>query len=131
MHLNRDMHILIVDDFSTMRKIVINQLKELGFNSVDEADDGINAWPMLQTGKYDFIVSDWNMPEMTGIELLQKVRADSALKKIPFLLITAEAKRSQILEATELGVDGYILKPFNSAVLNEKMHKIFERLADK
>lgn len=131
MHLNRDMHILIVDDFSTMRKIVINQLKELGFNSVDEADDGINAWPMLQTGKYDFIVSDWNMPQMTGIELLQKVRADSALKKIPFLLITAEAKRSQILEATELGVDGYILKPFNSAVLNEKMHKIFERLADK
>lgn len=131
MHLNRDMHILIVDDFSTMRKIVINQLKELGFNSVDEADDGISAWPMLQTGKYDFIVSDWNMPEMTGIELLQKVRADSALKKIPFLLITAEAKRSQILEATELGVDGYILKPFNSAVLNEKMHKIFERLADK
>lgn len=131
MHLNRDMHILIVDDFSTMRKIVINQLKELGFNSVDEADDGIRAWPMLQTGKYDFIVSDWNMPEMTGIELLQKVRADSALKKIPFLLITAEAKRSQILEATELGVDGYILKPFNSAVLNEKMHKIFERLADK
>lgn len=131
MHINRDMHILIVDDFSTMRKIVINQLKELGFNSVDEADDGISAWPMLQTGKYDFIVSDWNMPEMTGIELLQKVRADSALKKIPFLLITAEAKRSQILEATELGVDGYILKPFNSAVLNEKMHKIFERLADK
>ena len=131
MHLNRDMHILIVDDFSTMRKIIINQLKELGFNSVDEADDGISAWSMLQTGKYDFIISDWNMPEMTGIELLQKVRADSALKKIPFLLITAEAKLSQILEATELGVDGYILKRFNSAVLNEKMYKIFERIANK
>jgi two-component system chemotaxis response regulator CheY len=129
--INRDMKILVVDDFSTMRRIVKNLLKELGFNDFDEADDGSTAWPMVQTGKYDFIVSDWNMPKMTGIELLRRVRADEQLKMTPFLLITAEAKRSQILEAAQAGVDGYIVKPFTAATLNEKIEKIFERVAQR
>ncbi|QKI90332.1 chemotaxis protein CheY [Thiomicrorhabdus xiamenensis] len=129
--MNRDMNILVVDDFSTMRRIVKNLLKELGFSKFDEADDGATAWPMIQSGKYDFIVSDWNMPEMTGIELLRRVRADAQLKDTPFLLITAEAKRSQILEAAQAGVDGYIVKPFTAATLNEKIQKIFERVAQR
>nr|WP_198401058.1 chemotaxis response regulator CheY [Thiomicrospira microaerophila] len=125
--MNRDMKILVVDDFSTMRRIVKNLLKELGFSYFDEADDGATAWPMVQTGKYDFIVSDWNMPQMTGLQLLKNVRADEKLKDTPFLLITAEAKRSQILEAAQAGVDGYIVKPFTAATLNAKIQKIFER----
>lgn len=127
MNINRDMKILVVDDFSTMRRIVKNLLKELGFSHFDEADDGSTAWPMVQTGKYDFIVSDWNMPQMTGLQLLKNVRADAKLKDTPFLLITAEAKRSQILEAAQAGVDGYIVKPFTAATLNAKIQKIFER----
>lgn len=130
MQINRNINILVVDDFSTMRRIVKNLLKELGFSKFDEADDGSNAWPMVQTGKYDFIVSDWNMPQMTGIELLKKVRADENLKNTPFLLITAEAKRSQILEAAQAGVDGYIVKPFTAATLNEKILKIAERKSE-
>jgi len=131
MQINRDMKILVVDDFSTMRRIVKNLLKELGFTHFDEADDGATAWPMAQTGKYDFIVSDWNMPQMTGIQLLKNVRADDKIKDTPFLLITAEAKRSQILEAAQAGVDGYIVKPFTAATLNEKIQKIFERVAQR
>ncbi|MDX1346943.1 MAG: chemotaxis response regulator CheY [Thiomicrorhabdus chilensis] len=129
--MNRDMNILVVDDFSTMRRIVKNLLKELGFSKFDEADDGSTAWPMVQSGKYDFIVSDWNMPQMTGIDLLRHVRADENLKDTPFLLITAEAKRSQILEAAQAGVDGYIVKPFTAATLNEKIQKIFARVAER
>ncbi len=131
MQIDRDMNILVVDDFSTMRRIVKNLLKELGFSRFDEADDGATAWPMIQGGKYDFIVSDWNMPEMTGIDLLRHVRADAKLKDTPFLLITAEAKRSQILEAAEAGVDGYIVKPFTAATLNGKIQKIFERVEER
>ncbi|BBN59256.1 chemotaxis response regulator CheY [Hydrogenovibrio marinus] len=131
MQIDRNMNILVVDDFSTMRRIVKNLLKELGFSKFDEADDGANAWPMIQTGKYDFIVSDWNMPQMTGIDLLRHVRADAKLKDTPFLLITAEAKRSQILEAAEAGVDGYIVKPFTAATLNAKIQKIFERVEER
>lgn len=127
MQIDRDINILVVDDFSTMRRIVKNLLKELGFSKFDEADDGATAWPMAKTGKYDFIVSDWNMPQMTGIDLLRHVRKTPELKDTPFLLITAEAKRSQILEAAEAGVDGYIVKPFTAATLNEKIKKIFER----
>ncbi|WP_296831821.1 chemotaxis response regulator CheY [Thiomicrospira sp.] len=129
--MNRDMKILVVDDFSTMRRIVKNLLKELGFSHFDEADDGSTAWPMVQTGKYDFIVSDWNMPQMTGLQLLKNVRADEKLKETPFLLITAEAKRSQILEAAQAGVDGYIVKPFTAATLNAKIEKIFENVAKR
>lgn len=131
MQINRDMKILVVDDFSTMRRIVKNLLKELGFSHFDEADDGSTAWPMVQTGKYDFIVSDWNMPQMTGLQLLKNVRADEKLKATPFLLITAEAKRSQILEAAQAGVDGYIVKPFTAATLNAKIEKIFENVAKR
>ncbi|MEA3405362.1 MAG: response regulator [Pseudomonadota bacterium] len=104
---------------------------KLGKTKFDEADDGATAWPLIQSGKYDFIVSDWNMPEMTGIELLHLVRADAYLKSPPFLLITAEAKRSQILEAAQAGVDGYIVKPFTAATLNGKIQKIFERVAER
>ncbi len=100
-NIDRNINILVVDDFSTMRRIVKNLLVELGFSNLDEADDGSTAWPMIQTGKYDFIVSDWNMPEMTGIELLRKVRSTEGLKDMPFMLITAEQKRSQILDAAE------------------------------
>lgn len=127
MPVDREMKILIVDDFSTMRRIVKNLLKELGFHDFQEADDGVTAWPMLQEGHYDFIVSDWNMPGMTGIELLRRVRADQRLKETPFLLITAEAKRNQMLEAAESGVDGYIVKPFTANALNDKIYQIFKR----
>nr|WP_198415264.1 chemotaxis response regulator CheY [Thiosulfativibrio zosterae] len=129
--MDRNMNILVVDDFSTMRRIVKNLLKELGFSKFDEADDGATAWPMVQSGKYDFIVSDWNMPQMTGLDLLKNVRKSPELKDTPFLLITAEAKRSQILEAAEAGVDGYIVKPFTAATLNAKIQKIFERVAER
>ena len=126
-NIDRNVNVLVVDDFSTMRRIVKNLLKELGFSKFDEADDGARAWPMVQTGKYQLIVSDWNMPEMTGIELLKRVRADEKLKDTAFLLITAEAKKSQILEAAQAGVDGYIVKPFTAATLAEKLEKVFER----
>jgi len=128
MQIDRNINILIVDDFSTMRRIVKNLLIELGFSRFEEADDGATAWPMVQTGKFDLIVSDWNMPEISGLELLQKVRNDSLLKTTPFLLITAEVKRSQILDADKAGADGYIVKPFTAAVLNEKIHNIFNQL---
>ena len=122
------MKILVVDDFSTMRRIIKNLLRDLGFANADEADDGNTALPMLQTGKYDFLVTDWNMPGMTGIELLQHVRADENLKTLPVLMVTAEAKRDQIVAAAQAGVNGYVVKPFTAAVLKEKIEKIFERI---
>jgi two-component system chemotaxis response regulator CheY len=122
------MKILVVDDFSTMRRIIKNLLRDLGFSNADEADDGNTALPMLQTGKYDFLVTDWNMPGMTGIELLQHVRADENLKSLPVLMVTAEAKRDQIVAAAQAGVNGYVVKPFTAAVLKEKIEKIFERI---
>lgn len=122
------MRILVVDDFSTMRRIIKNLLRDLGFSNADEADDGNSALPMLQTGKYDFLVTDWNMPGMTGIELLQHVRADENLKTLPVLMVTAEAKRDQIVAAAQAGVNGYVVKPFTAAVLKEKIEKIFERI---
>jgi len=126
--LNKDMKILVVDDFSTMRRIIKNLLRDLGFSNADEADDGNTALPMLQTGKYDFLVTDWNMPGMTGIELLQHVRSDENLKSLPVLMVTAEAKRDQIVAAAQAGVNGYVVKPFTAAVLKEKIEKIFERI---
>jgi len=122
------MKILVVDDFSTMRRIIKNLLRDLGFSNADEADDGNTALPMLQTGKYDFLVTDWNMPGMTGIELLQHVRSDANLKSLPVLMVTAEAKRDQIVAAAQAGVNGYVVKPFTAAVLKEKIEKIFERI---
>ncbi len=122
------MKILVVDDFSTMRRIVKNLLRDLGFTNTHEADDGSTAWPMLQNGDYDFVVTDWNMPGMTGIELLQKIRSDDRLKSVPVLMVTAEAKRDQIVAAAQAGVNGYVVKPFTAAALKEKIEKIFERV---
>jgi two-component system chemotaxis response regulator CheY len=119
---------LVVDDFSTMRRIVRNLLKELGFTSVDEAEDGAIALDKLRAGKYDFVVSDWNMPNMDGLTLLQSVRADPNLKSLPFLMITAEAKKENIIAAAQAGASGYIVKPFTAGTLQEKMDKIFEKL---
>ncbi|ARN75428.1 chemotaxis response regulator CheY [Oceanicoccus sagamiensis] len=126
--MDKDMKILIVDDFSTMRRIIKNLLRDLGFTNTSEADDGQTALPMLQNGNFDFLVTDWNMPGMTGIELLKAVRADDRLKDMPILMVTAEAKRDQIVEAAQAGVNGYVVKPFTAAVLKEKIEKIFERV---
>ncbi len=122
------MKILVVDDFSTMRRIIKNLLRDLGFTNTQEADDGNTALPMLQSGNFDFLVTDWNMPGMQGIDLLKAVRADSKLKSIPVLMVTAESKREQIIEAAQAGVNGYIVKPFTAATLDEKLQKIFERI---
>jgi two-component system chemotaxis response regulator CheY len=119
---------LVVDDFSTMRRIVRNLLKELGYINVDEAEDGAVALQKLQGGGFDFVVSDWNMPNMDGLALLQAVRADPALKHLPVLMITAEAKKENIIAAAQAGASGYIVKPFTAATLNEKLTKIFEKL---
>jgi two-component system chemotaxis response regulator CheY len=119
---------LVVDDFSTMRRIVRNLLKELGYVNVDEAEDGAVALQKLQGGGFDFVVSDWNMPNMDGLALLQAVRADAALKHLPVLMITAEAKKENIIAAAQAGASGYIVKPFTAATLNEKLTKIFEKM---
>ncbi|MBI5784011.1 MAG: chemotaxis response regulator CheY [Rhodocyclales bacterium] len=118
---------LVVDDFSTMRRIVRNLLKELGFTNVDEAEDGVVALQKLQGGGFDFIVTDWNMPNMDGLTLLQTVRADPNLKALPVLMITAEAKKENIIAAAQAGASGYIVKPFTAGTLNEKLVKIFEK----
>ncbi|MCB6184404.1 chemotaxis response regulator CheY [Leeia sp. TBRC 13508] len=125
---DKNMKFLVVDDFSTMRRIVRNLLKELGFSNVDEAEDGQIALHKLQNGQFDFVVSDWNMPNMTGIELLKAVRADPGLKALPFLMITAEAKKENIIEAATAGASGYIVKPFTAATLDEKLNKIFQNV---
>ncbi len=126
--MKKDIKILVVDDFSTMRRIIKNLLRDLGFTNVDEADDGKTALPILKQRHIDFLITDWNMPEMTGIDLLKAVRADPALASIPVLMVTAEAKREQIIAAAQAGVNGYVVKPFTAAVLKEKIDKIFERI---
>lgn len=126
--MNKNMKILIVDDFSTMRRIIKNLLRDLGFTNTEEADDGATALPMLRSGNFDFLVTDWNMPIMTGLELLKEVRADDKLKHLPVLMVTAEAKRDQIIEAAQAGVNGYVVKPFTAQVLKDKIEKIFERV---
>lgn len=122
------MKILIVDDFSTMRRIIKNLLRDLGYNNTQEADDGTTALPMLKSGDFDFLVTDWNMPGMQGIDLLKEVRADADLASLPVLMVTAEQKREQIVEAAQAGVNGYIVKPFTAQTLKEKIDKIFERV---
>lgn len=122
------MKFLVVDDFSTMRRIVRNLLKELGFTNVDEAEDGQIALQKLNSLPFDFVVTDWNMPNMDGLTLLQSVRADPALKHLPVLMITAEAKKENIIAAAQAGASGYIVKPFTAATLNEKLAKIFEKV---
>jgi len=126
--LDKNMKVLVVDDFSTMRRIVKNLLRDLGFTNIQEADDGSTALPMLQSGEFEFVVTDWNMPGMQGIDLLKAIRADASLSHIPVLMVTAEAKKEQIVMAAQAGVNGYIVKPFTAATLKTKLDKIFERL---
>ena len=124
---DKNLKFLVVDDFSTMRRIVRNLLKELGYTNVDEAEDGVVALQKLRGGSFQFVVTDWNMPNMTGIELLKAIRADDGLKHLPVLMITAEAKKENIIEAAQSGASGYIVKPFTAGTLEEKMSKIFEK----
>jgi len=128
---DQNMKFLVVDDFATMRRIVRNLLKELGFNNVDEAEDGAMALQMLRSNSYDFVVSDWNMPHMDGLTMLQNIRADAALKKIPVLMVTAEAKKENIVAAAQAGASGYVVKPFTAATLEEKLNKIFQNMESK
>ena len=122
--MSKNLRFLVVDDFSTMRRIVKNLLNDLGYANVAEADDGKTALPMLQAGGFDFLVTDWNMPGMPGLDLLKAVRADPKLAKMPVLMLTAEAKREQIIEAAQAGVNGYVIKPFTAITLKEKIDKI-------
>ena len=125
--MNKDINILVVDDFSAMREIIRNLLHELGFDNTSEADDGQTALPMLKTGKFDFLVTDWSMPDMDGLTLLKTVRADEQLGDLPVLMVTAEAKREQIVDAAEAGVNAYIVKPFTAETLKDKIDKIFRQ----
>jgi two-component system chemotaxis response regulator CheY len=125
---NAELKFLVVDDFATMRRIVRNLLKELGFTNVEEAEDGVVALQKLRAGGFDFIVSDWNMPNMTGVELLRAVRGDPTLKHLPMLMVTAEAKKENIIEAAQAGASGYVVKPFTAATLDEKLNKIFQTM---
>lgn len=120
------MRILVVDDFSTMRKIVKNILRQLGFTNIVEADDGTTAWDVLNKDNIDFVVSDWNMPQMSGIELLRKVRDSEEYADIPFLMVTAEAQQENIIEAVQAKVSNYIVKPFTPETLSQKIEKIFQ-----
>ena len=122
--MSKEMKFLVVDDFSTMRRIIKNLLNDLGYQNVSEADDGKTALPILQQGGIDFLITDWNMPGMAGLDLLKAVRADAKLAKMPVLMLTAEAKREQIVEAAAAGVNGYVIKPFTAETLKEKLQKI-------
>jgi two-component system chemotaxis response regulator CheY len=123
-----ELRFLVVDDFATMRRILRNLLKEIGYSNVDEAEDGMAALHKLKTGEFDFIVSDINMPNMNGFELLKSIRSEPALKELPVLVVTAEAKKEDIITAAQAGANGYIVKPFNKATLEEKLAKIIQKL---
>ena len=125
---DKNLRFLVVDDFSTMRRIVLNLLKDLGFNNVEEAEDGQDALNKLRESKFDFVVSDWNMPNMDGLQLLSEIRKDPALGQTPVLMVTAEAKKENIIAAAQAGASGYVVKPFTAATLEEKLGKIFEKL---
>lgn len=124
---DKNLRFLVVDDMSTMRRIVRSILKELGFDNVEEAEDGNDALTKLRAGKFDFVISDWNMPNLDGLEMLKAIRADEKLKPLPVMLVTAEAKKENIIEAAKAGASGYVVKPFTAAVLEEKLTKIFEK----
>ncbi|MYL84242.1 response regulator [Desulfovibrio aerotolerans] len=124
---NKEMRILVVDDFSTMRRIIKNILRQLGFSNIVEADDGSTAWETLNKDKIDFIISDWNMPKMPGIELLRKVRSSEEFGALPFLMVTAEAQQENIIEAVQAKVSNYIVKPFTAETLGQKIDKIFDK----
>ena len=122
---NTNMRLLVVDDFSTMRRIIKNILRQLGFTNIEEADDGTTAWEIINKGGIDFVISDWNMPQMTGIELLRKVRASEEFADRPFLMVTAEAQQENVIEAVQAKVSNYIVKPFTAETLKQKIDKIF------
>jgi len=124
----KSIKILVVDDFPTMRRIIKNLLKDLGYDNVDEAEDGAQGLEKLRGGSFDFVVSDWNMPNMDGLAMLQSIRADPNLSKLPVLMVTAEAKKENIIAAAQAGANGYVVKPFTVATLEEKLNKIFEKL---
>ena len=126
--IDQNMKILVVDDFSTMRRIVKNLLRQIGYANIDEAEDGAQAYSKLKNGGYNFVVSDWNMPNMDGLDLLRKVRSDPDLKDLPILMVTAEAEKEKVITAIQAGVNNYIVKPFTGEVLKEKMDKILEKL---
>ncbi|MCE8040015.1 chemotaxis response regulator CheY [Halomonas sp. MCCC 1A11062] len=125
---DKNMSFLVVDDFPTMRRIVRSLLKELGYTNVEEAEDGQEALSKLRSGAFEFVVSDWNMPNLDGLEMLKQIRADAALKDLPVLMVTAEAKKENIIAAAQAGASGYVVKPFTAATLEEKLNKIFEKL---
>ncbi|WP_133491386.1 chemotaxis response regulator CheY [Alcanivorax sp. 24] len=125
---DKNMSILVVDDFPTMRRIIRSLLKELGFGNVDEAEDGQEALTKLRGGGFQFVVSDWNMPNLDGLEMLKRIRADGDLSHLPVLMVTAEAKKENIIAAAQAGANGYIVKPFTAVTLEEKLNKIFEKL---
>lgn len=127
--MSADMKFLVVDDFSTMRRIVRGLLKEIGYNNCEEAEDGVDALSKLKLAKYDFVVSDINMPNMTGFELLKAIKEDPNLKHLPVLMVTAEARKEDIVLAAQSGAAGYIVKPFTKATLEEKVLKIMQKLA--
>lgn len=122
------MKILVVDDFSTMRRIVKNLLRQLGYENIEEAEDGAQAYSKLKNGGFGFVVTDWNMPNMDGLEMLKKVRSDPEIKDVPILMVTAEAEKDKVITAIQAGVNNYIVKPFTGEILKEKMDKILERL---
>lgn len=125
---DKNIKILVVDDFPTMRRIVRNLLKELGFVNVDEAEDGAVGLEKIKGGRYGFVVSDWNMPNMDGLAMLQAIRADPSFTKLPVLMVTAEAKKENIIAAAQAGANGYVVKPFTAITLEEKITKIFEKI---
>ena len=122
--MSKDIKFLVVDDFSTMRRIIKNVLNDIGYSNITEADDGTTAWPMLQQSHFDVLITDWNMPGMPGLDLVKAVRADPRLAELPVLMLTAESKREQIAEAAQAGVNGYVIKPFTAVTLKEKIEKI-------
>lgn len=126
--MDKSIRILVVDDFPTMRRIIRNLLKDLGFENVDEAEDGVQALEKLKSGSFTLVLADWNMPNMDGLTMLSNIRADPAMAKIPVLMVTAEAKKENIVAAAQTGASGYVVKPFTAAVLEEKLQKIFEKM---
>ncbi|NPT55692.1 chemotaxis response regulator CheY [Paraburkholderia elongata] len=127
--MDKGMKILVVDDFPTMRRIVRNLLKELGYSNVDEAEDGQAGLARLRSGTYDFVISDWNMPNLDGLAMLKEIRADANIAHLPVLMVTAESKKENIIAAAQAGASGYVVKPFTAATLDEKLNKILEKMA--